>query len=106
MHTGATVSHQLMTACTYANLSNKCSSQFHVLFSLQQHTTNCVQRLDMNFRTKYLVLPSRSFLLLACVTGLPKDFSLFNYLLKISDIIVQAMNALHVMDSYWKEKKG
>ena len=25
---------------------------------------------------------------------------------KISDIIVQAMNALHGMDSYWKEVVG
>ena len=44
--------------------------------------------------------------LLACVTGLPLDLSLVNCLLNISDIIVQAMNALLGMDSYWKEVVG
>ena len=31
--------NQLITTWTCANLFNKCSSQFRVLFSLQQHTT-------------------------------------------------------------------
>ena len=47
-----------------------------------------------------------AFPLLACVTEFPQDFSLVNCLLNISDIIVQAMNALHGMDSYWKEVVG
>ena len=39
-----------------------------------------------------------AFPLLTCVTGLPQDFSLVNCLINISDIIVQAMNALHGME--------
>ena len=38
---GATVSCQLITTCVCANLSNKYSSQYRVLFRVQQHTTNC-----------------------------------------------------------------
>ena len=44
-----------------------------------------------------------AFLLLAYVTWLAQDLPLVKCLLNISDIIVQAMNALHGMDSYWKE---
>ena len=47
-----------------------------------------------------------AFPLLACVTGLPLGFSLVNCLLNISDIILQAMNVLLGMDSYWKEVVG
>ena len=43
---------------------------------------------------------------LTYVTWLPQDFSLGNCLLNISEIIVQAMNALHGMDRYWKEVVG
>ena len=39
VHIGATVSRQLITTCPCTKLSNKRSSQFRALFSLQQHTT-------------------------------------------------------------------
>ena len=47
-----------------------------------------------------------AFPLLACVTGLSQDFSLVKCLLNISDIIVQALNALQGMDINWKEVVG
>ena len=57
VHIGATVSRQLITTCVCANLSNKCSSQFRVLFRVQQHITKililphlAVYHLTVNFQ--------------------------------------------------------
>ena len=36
---GAAVSRQLITTCVCANMSNKYTSQYRVLFRVQQHTT-------------------------------------------------------------------
>ena len=36
---GAAVSHQLITTCVCANLLNKYTSQYRVLFRVKQHTT-------------------------------------------------------------------
>ena len=51
------------------------------------------QTFGMSFRTLY-------------VTWLLQDLPLIKCLLNILDITVQAMNALHGVDSYWKEVVG
>ena len=48
---GATVSCQLITTCVCANLWNKYSPQFRVLFRVQKHTTMGIIQSESNYQT-------------------------------------------------------
>ena len=57
VHIGATVSRQLITTCPFIKLSNKCSSQFRVLFSLQQHITQYFSNSSYTLTIINIMLP-------------------------------------------------